>query len=428
MKKANVNGVVLEYEERGTGEPLLLISPVLADGFVPLVAEQALADRYRLIHYHKRGWAGSSRTPPGSVSVVDHARDAAALLDHLGIRRAHIGGHSSGGVVALQLALDSAERVHSLILFEPSFLTVPSAKPFLEAAAPAFEAYTAGDRETALARFLAGVSGLPWERCRALLEERVPGMIAQALSDAETFFATELPPLTTWTLDRDRAAKMSNPVLSILGAETAPVWHEIDQVLRASFPRVETAKIAGVGHLLHLQRPELVAVEVAKFLRRHPMAVDPARDPVALESARAQVAGLKKMFRDTAQERAKRQKEKPLYHRLGGREAILAVVRDIVELHFTEEITKPLTRGVDKEKLIRLVTEWLCQAAGGPEKYTGRDMVAAHDHLAMTDVHFMAAGDQIMRCLAKYGVPEPEAQEVLCAILAHHDDVIRTPA
>src|SRR5262252_4208173 len=52
MKKANVNGVVLEYEERGSGEPLLLISPVLADGFVPLVAEQALADRYRLIVYH----------------------------------------------------------------------------------------------------------------------------------------------------------------------------------------------------------------------------------------------------------------------------------------------------------------------------------------------------------------------------------------
>jgi hypothetical protein len=43
----------------------------------------------------------------------------------------------------------------------------------------------------------------------------------------------------------------------------------------------------------------------------------------------------------------------------------------------------------------------------------------------MTDVHFMAAGDQIMRTLAKHGVPEPEQQEVLCAIVSHHDDVIR---
>jgi hypothetical protein len=43
----------------------------------------------------------------------------------------------------------------------------------------------------------------------------------------------------------------------------------------------------------------------------------------------------------------------------------------------------------------------------------------------MTEVHFMAAGDQILRCLKKYAVPEPEIQEVICAIIAHHDDVIR---
>src|SRR5262249_8259505 len=98
---------------------------------------------------------------------------------------------------------------------------------------------------------------------------------------------------------------------------------------------------------------------------------------------------------------------------------------DIIELHFTEEITKPLTKGVDKQRLIGLVVEWLCQASGGSEKYTGRDMVSAHAHLNMTDVHFMAAGDQILRVLAKYKVPEPEQQDVLCAIVAHHDDVVR---
>ena len=69
----------------GTGEPVLLISPVLADGFLPLIAEPELADRYQLIRYHKRGWVGSTHTV-GPVSVVDHANDAAALLDHLGVR------------------------------------------------------------------------------------------------------------------------------------------------------------------------------------------------------------------------------------------------------------------------------------------------------------------------------------------------------
>ena len=59
-------------------------------------SEPALADRYQLIRYHKRGWVGSTHTP-APVSVADHAADAAALLDHLGCPRAHVAGHSSGG-------------------------------------------------------------------------------------------------------------------------------------------------------------------------------------------------------------------------------------------------------------------------------------------------------------------------------------------
>ena len=151
---------------------------------------------------------------------------------------------------------------------------------------------------------------------------------------------------------------------------------------------------------------------------------DPARDPNAIATARAQVAELKKMMTDSAAARAERQKAKPLFERLGGRGPITAVVTDIVELHFTEALTAPLCVGVDKQKLIGHVVDWLCQAGGGPVSYKGRDMVSAHAHLHMTDVHFMAAGDQIVRCLKKYNVPEPEIQEVMCAIIAHHDDVI----
>src|SRR6185295_11249825 len=79
MDKTTVNGVELEYEVTGSGEPVLLISPALADGFVPLVEEGPLADRYQLIRYHKRGWVGSTH-PDGAVSVEEHAEDAAALL------------------------------------------------------------------------------------------------------------------------------------------------------------------------------------------------------------------------------------------------------------------------------------------------------------------------------------------------------------
>ena len=273
MENANVNGVELEYEVVGAGEPILLISPVLADGFLPLVSEPALADRYQLIDYHKRGWVGSTHTPP-PVTIADHAADAAALLDHLGVTRAHIAGHSSGAAVAAQLALDHPGTVHTLVLLELALLSVPSGETFFEQVGPAFEAYASGDHPGALALFMSVVSGLDWETCRALLEERVPGSVAQSVGDADTFFGIELPALTEWAFGAEQAAAIDRPVLSVLGAETHPLWVEVAAFLRSSLPHVEECTIEGAGHLLHIQRPEPVARGMAEFLGRHSMVSD----------------------------------------------------------------------------------------------------------------------------------------------------------
>jgi pimeloyl-ACP methyl ester carboxylesterase len=270
MESANVNGVELEYEVIGAGEPVLLVSPVLADGFLPLVAEPALADRYQLVRYHKRGWVGSTHTPP-PVSIADHAADAAALLDHLGLRRAHIAGHSSGAAVAVQLALDYPEYVRTLMLLELSLFSVPSGEAFFTQAEPAFEAYASGDHAGALAMFMSAVSGLEWTRCRALLEESVPGAVAQAIKDADTFFGIELPALTEWAFGAEQAARINQPVLSVLGSQTQPLWVEVADFLRAALPQVDECTIDGVGHLLHIQRPEPVARGMAEFLGRYSM-------------------------------------------------------------------------------------------------------------------------------------------------------------
>ena len=85
---------------------LLIPMGPIADSFRPFLTEEALAGSYQLIAYHQRGQAGSTRTPP-PVSFAEHAADAAALLDHLGIQRAHIAGHSTVSVTALQLASTS---------------------------------------------------------------------------------------------------------------------------------------------------------------------------------------------------------------------------------------------------------------------------------------------------------------------------------
>ena len=273
MKSVKVNGVELEYEVRGAGEPLLLIDMLIADCFMPLLPEPALAHGYQLIRYHKRGWVGSTHTPP-PVSIEEHAADAAALLDHLGVRHAHIAGHSTGASIGAQLALDHPQKVHTLALLEPTLLSLPLGGTFLKAAGPVFEAYRSGDHSGAFAMFMSAASGLEWEECRALLEERIPGVVAQSIKDADTFFGIELPAFTEWTFGPEQAAAIRIPVLSVIGERTQPLWMEIADFLRRSLPQVETCTIDGVGHLLQIQRPEPVAQAMAEFLGRYPMGGD----------------------------------------------------------------------------------------------------------------------------------------------------------
>jgi pimeloyl-ACP methyl ester carboxylesterase len=61
----------------------------------------------------------------------------------------------------------------------------------------------------------------------------------------------------------------------VLGAETQPLWLEVADFLRPSLPQVEERTIDGVGHLLHVQRPEPVARAMAQFLKRNTMARKP---------------------------------------------------------------------------------------------------------------------------------------------------------
>ena len=273
MDRAKVNGVELEYEVRGAGEPVLLIDMLIADCFVPLLPESALADGYRLIRYHKRGWVGSTHTPP-PVSIAEHAADAAALLEHLGVSRAHIAGHSTGASIGAQLALDHPGKVHTLTLLEPTLVSLPLGGEFMNAAAPVFEAYASGDHAGAFAMFVTAASGLEWEDCQALLEQRIPGVVTQSIKDADTFFGVELPAVAEWKFGPEQAAALRRPVLSVIGAETHPLWVQIAEFLRSSLPQVEECTIDGVGHLLQIQGPEPVARAMAGFLARHAMAGD----------------------------------------------------------------------------------------------------------------------------------------------------------
>ena len=115
MPTVTVNGVTLHYEERGAGEPLLLVMGFggdhLAWGFQVL----AFAEHYRVIAFDNRG-VGQSDVPDVPYTTRMMAEDAAGLLDALGVDRAHVLGVSMGGMIAQELALAHPRRVRTLQL------------------------------------------------------------------------------------------------------------------------------------------------------------------------------------------------------------------------------------------------------------------------------------------------------------------------
>jgi pimeloyl-ACP methyl ester carboxylesterase len=110
-----VDGARLRYRDEGAGPPLLLIHGWAFDLDVWQPQARALADRYRVVRYDRRGFGLSTGTP----SLQADARDALALLDHLQLRAAAVLGASQGARVALRLALTHPERVSALVLDAP---------------------------------------------------------------------------------------------------------------------------------------------------------------------------------------------------------------------------------------------------------------------------------------------------------------------
>jgi pimeloyl-ACP methyl ester carboxylesterase len=269
MERIAVGDAELEFDEQGSGDPVIFIhGSGPADSWLPVAAEPAVRDDYHVIRYHRRGSAGSSPVQ-GPVAVKHQAADCRALLDALGIPKAHVVGHSYGGAIALQLALDAPEAVQTLALFELAMLSVPSGQQLADAVAPLIEQYMAGDRVGAGHGFLALVNGPNWQE---EIRRTVPGGPQQAENDVATLFECEIPSAVEWRFGPEEAAKIQQPVLYLLGSQSPAVFAESQALLGSWLPRMEQDRLPGANHLMQMRHPAAAAARLVAFLKRHPLA------------------------------------------------------------------------------------------------------------------------------------------------------------
>jgi pimeloyl-ACP methyl ester carboxylesterase len=273
MSRASLDGIELEYEVRGTGEPVVLVhAGVFARWYQPLLDEPALAGRYRVLTYHRIGYAGSSRLS-GPVSIAQQAAHLSALMRHLGMQRAHVVGHSSGGNIALQLALDAPEMVGSLAVLEAALpLEAAGSERLLSTRAfmaPVVERYRAGDKAGAVDGFMRGVTGPDY---RTALDRVLPAAFGEAVASADTFFGQELPAVGQWSFRREDARRITQPVLAVVGERSlqqSPIWGARQEMLVTWLPNAEGFILPGASHLLYLENPRGMAERLATFFARH---------------------------------------------------------------------------------------------------------------------------------------------------------------
>ena len=113
-----------------------------------------------------------------------------------------------------------------------------------------------------------------------------------------------------------------------------------------------------------------------------------------------------------------------LYARLGGRPGIEAIASDIWDNHIKNPIINNRYAASDPVTVKRLVTELCCAGFGGPETYSGKDMITAHKGMNINEAEFIAVCDDVLKALDMNQAGQREKDEVLCILYSLKDQVV----
>lgn len=262
VKKAGVNGITLAYQEIGHGYPLLMINGFAStmDTWNPPVLDE-LAKTFRVIIFDNRG-TGYSTASEEPFSIPLFARDTVALMDTLGIARAHVLGLSMGASIAQELVLAHPERVDRLILVAGTCggengIPVPRAvwEKLLDKSGGIMDIVNRMFSVLFPEAWLA--SHDPFRHCPDVHETTSE---ENAARQAEAFFS--------WPGSWERLPGIRSPALVITGTDDIIILSENSRILANRIPNARFAEVPGAGHGLQYQFPGELSCMVLEFLTK----------------------------------------------------------------------------------------------------------------------------------------------------------------
>jgi pimeloyl-ACP methyl ester carboxylesterase len=249
--KATLNGIELEYQDGGQGPAVLLGHGYSATGRMWDGQRAALGDRWRIVSWDMRGH-GHTASPadPAQYSAALTVADMRALLDHLGIARAVVGGLSLGGYVSLAFYLAHPERVRALVICD-------SGPGYRNAEARAAWNQRADDRARELeARGLDALAGRTREMREAMGHHASAQGVAHA---ARGMLAQEGSQVI------DGLPTIRVPTLVIVGDQDQPFLAPCEYMAK-KIPGARLEVIRGAGHASNLDQPDAFNRVLRDFL------------------------------------------------------------------------------------------------------------------------------------------------------------------
>lgn len=262
---AALNGTAFYYERAGVGLPLILVHAGICDSRMWDDQFAVFAQHYQVVRYDLRGYG---QTPAVAGPFAHHA-DLYALLQYLGIERAHLLGCSMGGSACLDFALTYPAMVETLTLVGSSPSGYRANRP-IPAQLPAVdEALQRGDfaqaAELEVQIWVDGIGRTP-EQLSPLLRDRVRAMDIIALQN-EVLELGEPRPLDPPAVERLHEHQVST--LLLVGDLDQPRVLDAFALLAAHFAQVQTVVIPGTAHLPNMEQPARFNELVLNFLAHH---------------------------------------------------------------------------------------------------------------------------------------------------------------
>ena len=262
MAEVSVNGCKLYYDIRGDGLPLLLISGLGTDSQSWAPVLDGFSGHFRLLVFDNRG-AGRSDVPDAACTIADMAADARQLLGHLGIGKAHILGHSMGGYIAQELAIEYPECVDKLILADTAPVSSERNNIFFKDFLGWWE--KGMDLESRMRQWSFWLFTPERFRDAGFMENYIRAAVANPHQQSIPGFRGQIEAIASFDA-RDRLRKVGAETLIIEGKEDILILPREAETLKeirgSSLHYIEAA-----AHLLYVEQPEAFSRAVLEFLK-----------------------------------------------------------------------------------------------------------------------------------------------------------------